>query len=134
MYGEPLQPNRTKFEIGVFDGEISIAVFDLDELDNDDVREVVHPDFEKYWDNVMENCFVTEHFKTMQEAKDWCISIGMIFEGLNANSEIKEENQILSPYDKYSIQELNRMLRDSITKEEYEKSAEINAEIQKRNL
>jgi len=133
MYGEPLEPNRCEFEIGVFSGEISIFINDLDEQDNDDIREVIHPQFEDYWDNSMENVFVTEHFTTMEQARDWCVSIGMVFKGISEESDIKDVSKTLSAYDKYSLQELKRMLQETINQEAFEKSAVINAEIQKRN-
>lgn len=133
MYGEPLQPNRCKFQIGVFDGEISIFITDLDEEDNDDVREVVYPDFDNFWGNSMENCFVTEHFQTMQQATEWCVSIGMTFDGVSDDSDVKVDFlRVRSPYERYNTEELKKMLKKSIDNEEYEKSAEINAEIKKR--
>lgn len=134
MYGEPLQPNRCKFDLGIFDGIIQIFIIDLDEESNDDVRDVVHPDFERYWSNDMENIFSTDHFKTMQEAKDWCISIGMIFGEISEESEVKDEAKTLSKYDKYSNQELRNMLKKSIETERFEESAIINVEINKRKL
>jgi hypothetical protein len=134
MYGEPLEPNRCEFEIGVFDGEISIFITDLDEQDNDDVREVMHPSFEQFWENSMENVFVTEHFTTMQQAKDWCLSIGMVFKGVSIESEVLDDSLTLSPFSRYGDNELKKMLKQSIIDEEYEKSALINEEIKKRNL
>ena len=134
MYGEPLQPNRTGFDIGIFSGQITISVSDLDELDNDDVREVVHPDFETYWGNEMENVFSTEHFKTMREAIDWCVSIGMIFQGVNMHSETESETKTVCKYEQCSIVELKKLFAKSIDEEEYEKSSLINAELKKRNL
>ncbi len=134
MYGEPLQPNKCKFDIGVFDGYITISITDLDEEDNDDIRDVVHPDFEKYWDNDAENIFSTTHFKTMQEAQDWCISIGMEFDGINEESEeTRDVPQNVSKYGRCSMQELKNMLQRAVNAEEFEEAGEINNEIKKRN-
>ncbi len=134
MYGEPLQPNRCQFEISIFDGIITLAVEDLDDPSNDDVREVVHPDFEKYWDNSMENVFETTHFKSMQEAKDWCISIGMVFDKISDDSEIKDETKVFSKFEKYSLNELKEKLNMAVRTERFEDAEEINFEIKKRSL
>lgn len=133
MYGEPLQPNRCLFDIGVFNGLISIFIEDLDESNNDDVRDVVHPDFDRYWGNDCENMFSTRHFKTMQEAKEWCVSIGMEFKGFTDNTESEDMTKVLSKYGRHSTQELNKMLNKEISRENYEKAAEINNEIKSRN-
>lgn len=95
MYGQPLKPSECIFEIGVFDNEITIVIEDLTDNDNDDVREVDHPDFDNYWDNMMENVFSSEKFKNMKDAKDWCISIGMKFDCINAESDVTDENKII---------------------------------------
>ena len=61
MYGEPLNPKKTAFAI-VIDPSTwlyvpTLFLEDLEDPDNDDVREVNHPDFETYWGNSMENTF-----------------------------------------------------------------------------
>ena len=136
MYGEPLQPNRTSFKIGVFDGSISIFVTDLDEQDNDDVREVVHPDFERFWDNDMENVFSTIHFQTIEEARDWCVSIGMTFEGIDEGDGTQVTNNVENnnKYASYSNADLKRELQRVIDDERFEEAIIIDAEIKKRNL
>ena len=78
-----------------FDNEITIIIEDLTDNSNDDVREVDHPDFDNYWDNMMENVFSSEKFKNMKDAKDWCISIGMKFDCINAESDVTDENKII---------------------------------------
>lgn len=132
MYGEPLQPKRCKFDIGIFDGLITIFVTDLDQRDNDDVRDIVHPDFDKYWGNEMENVFSTDNFKTMREAKDWLTSIGMEYDGFTDNTESKDIDKVLSPMDRYSVSDLKGQLKSYELEENYEKCAEIQAEIKRR--
>ena len=93
MYGQPLMPNRCEFWLFIDDGgddkdmyiagegDICLCISDLDEPDNDDIRDVVHPDFDKFWDNACENIFLShgfKHFKSLEDAKKWCLSIGMI--------------------------------------------------------
>lgn len=91
MYGQPLQPNRCEFSLHIDndqadmyvagDGDICLCITDLDEPDNDDVRDVDHPDFDKYWGNACENVFLSEgfdHFKSLEDARKWCLSIGMV--------------------------------------------------------
>lgn len=98
MYGQPLKPNECLFEIGVFDNfdnEITIIIEDLTDSSNDDVREVDHADFDFYWENMMENVFSSTKFRTMKDAKDWCISIGMKFDCINDESDITDENRII---------------------------------------
>ena len=105
MYGELLKPNRAGFffeasctdddyEGDYFDdyngteNSFSIFVRDLDDKSNDGVRDVDHPDFDKYWGNECENMFgpfnkdeIEEGFEplnTKTKAREWLISIGMI--------------------------------------------------------
>ena len=99
MYGQPLDPKRTSFAISDEDGVITLWVVDLDEEDNDDIRDINHPDFDNYWSNAMECVFelndqdminflirlnknkaktLKPPLKTMEEARNWCLSIGMV--------------------------------------------------------
>ncbi len=91
MYGQPMKPNRCEFSIFIDDntsdmyvagdGDICLCITDMDEPDNDDIRDVDHPDFDKFWGNACENVFLSDgfkHFKSLEDAKNWCLSIGMI--------------------------------------------------------
>ena len=113
MYGQPLEPNRTKFYIrdnsrGEYYGsKIQLFLVDMDDEENDDVREVNHPEWGLYWENDSENEFSAideetvkslidsgmndtlkelgigysedfTYFKTIKEAREWLLSIGMI--------------------------------------------------------
>lgn len=86
MYGKPLKPSECKFTLFIDDEDICLSIEDITDPSNDDVREVNYPDFDKYWDNVMENVFTSNHFKSLKDAKDWCLSIGMI-----ENDKVEEE-------------------------------------------
>jgi len=83
MYGQPMNPTRCEFEISTDDGMLSevgdivLVIGDLDEPDNDDIRDVIHADFDRLWDNACENVFTSDKFKTEEEARKWCLSIGM---------------------------------------------------------
>lgn len=78
-----IQPNDAKFKIElqtIDDFEmtgIMLFVMQISDPNNDDIREIDHLDFNKYWDNEMENVFSTLHFQTVDDARKWCISIGM---------------------------------------------------------
>jgi hypothetical protein len=92
MYGEPLEPRKALFHISTpeefaeeqGDDEeyvVSMFVVDMDEPDNDNVRDVKHPDFDRYWGNMMENCFeVYDEGEdwSYEKALEWCLSIGMV--------------------------------------------------------
>lgn len=95
MYGQPLNPRRTSFGIAEEDGNVVLYVLDLDEPDNDDVRDIDHPDFDYYWGNACENVFELwkrpsriKRFREsgelkpllsgIEQARMWCRSIGMI--------------------------------------------------------
>jgi hypothetical protein len=89
MYGQPLQPNRADFTFCAGENgddptetDFSIGVGDLDDPKNDDIREVDHPLWEDFWDNICENAFVPntdpgETLDTMTKARAWLLSIGM---------------------------------------------------------
>jgi len=87
MYGQPMNPARCEFELqeDTFGdmgdpGDIILIVGDLDDPDNDDIRDVLHPDFDNYWGNACENVFVSDgvmHFSGIEDARQWCLSIGM---------------------------------------------------------
>ena len=84
MFGQPMNPARCEFELqeDTFGdmgdpGDIVLIVGDLDEPDNDDIRDVLHTDFDYYWGNACENVFVSEKFKDIEDARKWCLSIGM---------------------------------------------------------
>lgn len=72
-----MKPNRCIFEVGEYDGQTSLIIGDLDDSSNDDIREVDHPDFDKYWYNEMENTFSSDKLN-QEEARKWCLSIGMV--------------------------------------------------------
>ena len=90
-----IKPNDAEFAVtndtNAFGNGIVLWVSSLSHPDYDDIREVDHVDFEKYWGNAMENVFEAHEqdyidsekygvkaFQTTQEAIDWCISIGMV--------------------------------------------------------
>jgi hypothetical protein len=71
--------------------DITLWVSSISDPGNDDIRDINHKDFDKYWGNACECVFISwdqkwidinEYgviaFKTIQEAKGWCISIGMV--------------------------------------------------------
>ncbi len=91
IYGQPLEPNRCEFSLHIDnedaemyvagDSDICLCITDLDEPDNDDVRDINHPDFDKFWSNACENVFLSNGFNdfaTIEDARQWCLSIGMI--------------------------------------------------------
>jgi len=64
MYGKPLEPNKALFHISTpeefaeeqGDDEeyvVSMFIVDMDEPDNDNIRDIKHPDFDRYWGNTM---------------------------------------------------------------------------------
>ena len=90
-----IKPNDAEFAVtndsSSFGNGIVLWVSSISHPDYDDIREVDHVDFEKYWGNAMENVFEAHEqdyidsekygvkaFKNTQEAIDWCISIGMV--------------------------------------------------------
>lgn len=92
MYGKPLEPNKALFHISTQeefaeengDDEIykpTMFVVDIDEPSNDNIRDINHPDFDRYWGNSMENCFEVYgegEGWSYEKALEWCLSIGMI--------------------------------------------------------
>lgn len=65
MYGHPLQPKRCGFTLHTPDDKnlyvdeditMNLCIYDLDEP-NDDIRKVLHPEFDKYWANACEGIF-----------------------------------------------------------------------------
>lgn len=91
MHGEIMKPDRCEFTLFIDDGssdmyvsgdgDICLCISDLDEPDNDDIRDVDHPDFDTYWGNACENVFLSnkfDDFKDIEEARQWCLSIGMV--------------------------------------------------------
>jgi hypothetical protein len=56
-------------------GQVILTVFSKTR-DLDNIRSIRHPGFDKIWDNLMENIWETDKM-TLEEAKEWCISIGM---------------------------------------------------------
>ena len=95
MHRQSLKPNECLFEIGVFDNEITIVIEDLTDSDNNGVFEVDHTDFDNHWENMMENVFSSDKFRTMKDAKDWCVSIGMKYDCINSESDVTDENEII---------------------------------------
>lgn len=85
MYGQPLKPSECNFRI-VRDetedfnfGETTLIIEDNTEPNNDNIRDVIHPQFEDIWCNVCENMFEPlDEDMTIKELEDWCVSIGMI--------------------------------------------------------
>lgn len=90
MYGQPIKPEKCLFNIFIDDGtddmyvagdgDICLCITDEDCPDNDDIRDIDHPDFDKYWGNAAENVFLSDgfkHFKSLGEAKQWCFEVGM---------------------------------------------------------
>ena len=96
MYGELLKPNRAGFffEPSAWSGkesnkEFSIFIKDLDDKSNDGVRDLDHPDFDKFWGNDCENTFSPlaedeiedeklKALSTKAKARKWLLSIGLI--------------------------------------------------------
>ncbi len=106
MYGHPLEPNKCKFLLFIDDGEadmyisgdgdICLCIEDIDESDNDDIRDINHPDFDKLCNNASENVFLSngfEDFKSLEEARKWCLSIGMI-ESEDINEALLRQNSL----------------------------------------
>ena len=56
-------------------GQVILTVFSKTR-DLDNIRSIRYPGFDKIWDNLMENIWETDKM-TLEEAKEWCISIGM---------------------------------------------------------
>lgn len=141
-YGEPLDPKKTTFELYINNGDDNttsedggIGVFLTDDEcdDNDNVGDVVHPDFDKYWDCDCENTFSTTHFTTLKEAEKWLRSIGMhgtIREG--CKDDPNNDGKPISKYARKSVQELRYILATYEHEENYEKCAEILSEIKSR--
>lgn len=107
MYGEPLKPSECNFALFLDDGStnihldgdggIALIIEDNTEPGNDNIRDVIHPDFDKLWCNVSECMFMAEDregqefseelsgetftdvtpFTSLEEARQWCLSIGM---------------------------------------------------------
>jgi hypothetical protein len=88
-----MKPNRCEFSLHIEadmpwlsakifeDGDICLCISDLDEPDNDDIRDVLHPDFDRFWGNACENVFLSngfKDFKTIEDARRWCLAIGMV--------------------------------------------------------
>ena len=91
MYGQPLEPAKTKFltflddgtQINLYNnGGVGLLLIDMEDDGNDNIGEVNHPDFETYWDIASEGLFSLSDnapFTTLEEAKAWCESIGMVY-------------------------------------------------------
>lgn len=96
MYGKPLDPKKTTFAIGNDGGQIYVTLMDQEDDDNDDVREVDHPDWDILFGNAMENvfepwdqAFIDNELKasgrsdklkeltTVDEVRNYLLSIGM---------------------------------------------------------
>ena len=111
MYGEPLEPNRTGFNLeeghSSDDYGFQLWLIDLDEPSNDDIRDVNHPEFDMYWGNASECQFLPweenyhpeshKTFKNMKEAREWLVSIGM--QDMDTGKDKSKESTI-SPYKK----------------------------------
>jgi len=86
MYGKPLDPKKTSFMIiDTYGGDegIMIGLVDLEEPDNDGIRDVDHPDFERMFGNDMECVFSSNPdngLETEEDVKNWLLSIGMVEE------------------------------------------------------
>lgn len=86
---EILKPQNAGFHIFIDNGDsknpysgwcddrINIFVTDLKDPDNDGVRGIDHDEWEDYWENESENSFVTESWESLEDAKEWLLSIGM---------------------------------------------------------
>ena len=91
-----LEPSDVEFAITndpiQDEGIITLWVSSISDPCNDDIRDIKHPDFDKYWGNSCECVFTANDqefikwlkynvvpFKTIQEAKGWCLSIGMVY-------------------------------------------------------
>lgn len=93
MYGQPLDPTKTTFDVQVDDdGSIMVFLQDQEDPDNDDVRDVDHPDFDKLFGNECENIFSPwtqeqiddyhpnsglKALKTKRQVVDYLLSLGM---------------------------------------------------------
>ncbi len=95
MYGQPLDPKKTTFAVtqdpDYDEDRPTLFLADLDDDDNDDVREISHPDFDILWSNDCENIFSSNDqfyvsksrkhglmaLNTVEEARQWCLSVGM---------------------------------------------------------
>lgn len=73
-----VDPTSCSFDINEDEND-GISIFVYCDNVNDDIS-INHPDFETFWYSVMECVFETDHFKTLEEAKDWLISIGMTYD------------------------------------------------------
>lgn len=58
--------------------EPHLHIQDKEDFENEDIHNINHPDFDKFWFEESENDFSTEHFKNVEDARQWCLSIGMI--------------------------------------------------------
>lgn len=94
MYGETLDPKKTGFAVSMdsdYDEERpTLYLSDLEDPDNDDIRDVGHPDFDILFGNMCECVFETNDqfsvsrenpnlsaLNTVEETRQWCLSIGM---------------------------------------------------------
>ena len=82
MYGQNLDPKKTGFSF--FDDpdspyKFAVGLWDLEDEDNDDIRDVDHPDFETNFGNSSECMFWPENDSvgTKKKARAWLKSIGM---------------------------------------------------------
>jgi hypothetical protein len=91
MHGESLEPKKTAFALYEQDnshdfeveGPLQIFLVDLEDVENDDVRDVIHPEFDVFWDNICENTFepvedVKDALDTPEKARKWLKKIGMV--------------------------------------------------------
>ncbi len=60
-------------------GQGSKIMINVENIKNEDdeVRNIKHPDWNKFWNNECENVFSSKVFKTDTEANIWLTSIGM---------------------------------------------------------
>lgn len=135
----PLDPKQISFELDVYENdgnnEISLFLTDHEYPENDNIREINHPDFEKYWDNIMENTFVTTHFLTLNEARLWLLSIGMTDISKNYDKHDLDkvyEYKNFDPYDLMSTEGLQNALNIAIKSENYELAAELRDKIKNK--
>jgi regulator of protease activity HflC (stomatin/prohibitin superfamily) len=80
IYGGLLKPEDCLFTLMGDDDGIKIFIQDINDLENDDVHDVLHPDFDTHWLNIAENVFIAQDgaFESKEDAIKWCLSIGMI--------------------------------------------------------
>lgn len=94
-YRPLLKPNECKFgAYKNYDDEVEIFISDF-QRDDDDIREIDHPQFNLLWDNTCENTWVPTsrrgssvyHIKTVKDARNWGLAIGMTYDKSLENEE-----------------------------------------------